>query len=181
MMMQIVHACGHVVPLEINGPWDARMKKKAALEKISCAICQSKGTGVSLSELKRINKEKAEAWGLLPLKGTEKQQSWANDVRVSLIEGLIENRIAPDAAIAAVVNERLDAAHWIKNKDDVVRTINFCVLLRKVKEIGFEPGSLCWDLAGAMGFGLPLPPKKRGPRKHDEPEEGEQACDEELD
>lgn len=162
MLMNIVHApCNHVHQHEVGGAWELRVKKIEEIESQPCPACASKGKGISLTELKRINKEKAEKWGLAPLVGTEKQASYGNDIRVQMMEGLLEEKIAPEPALVAVLNQHQEAKFWIEQKPLIGGSMGYLILLRRLKDIEIDRGDLVWSVATAMGFALPVPPKKR--------------------
>ncbi len=163
----VTYTCGHTDTVQIYGPGRDREWKLAREESKLCPECYKKHLD---EERARQNAEAAEAnqlAGLPQLEGTEKQIAWAESIRKSMIDHIIEYYISQitDEAKAEhpeeyelvmkafeAIKQHTDASWWIDNRvnDD---KIGLCRLMNAeieaIKKAEKEPPKAIIEAAKA--------------------------------
>lgn len=89
-------SCGHEGTVGIIGPMkDREWKKERAFSKL-CPECYEKHLKEQIEKENLEAEEKSKEWELPKLTGTEKQISWANTIRIQIVEN-IKNKAKDDS------------------------------------------------------------------------------------
>lgn len=114
----ITYRCGHTAEVQLYGKYEDREKKIAWYKTIDCPECRAKAQAAAL-----------EAKGYATLEGSEKQVSWANEIRAKKIADaemlaakVNKNKDLFDGAINEMKNET-SASWWIDRRNNTIMDI----------------------------------------------------------
>lgn len=116
------YACGHEGRVQIYGPGKDREWKAAREFSQLCRDCY-------IAEQQKIAQENAEALNLPLLNGTEKQVSWAMQLRNQFLTAYgketIPEQIAPamQYVVDHITHQQTDASWWIDRRDDMTHVL----------------------------------------------------------
>ena len=162
MRYNVTYACGHEGTVDIYGRSRDREWKLAREEEKLCPDCWKKQRD---EERAKQNAEAAEAnkeAGLPELEGTEKQIAWAESIRKSMIDHIIEYYVSqitdeakaehPVMKAFEAIKQHTDASWWIDNRvnDDKIglrRLIN--AEIEAIKKAEKEPPKAIIEAAKA--------------------------------
>ncbi len=118
----VTYKCGHSGTVDLIGKIKDRESKLSWYQNTaSCPDCYKK-------EIEKQNEQKNRSFDLPPLKGSEKQISWGNKIRLEMIEPILKGNEAQIRMIRsstkqdedtkkAVIDFFNQVIEWIKNQD----------------------------------------------------------------
>lgn len=172
----VTYTCGHTDTIQIYGPGRDRERKLANEESKLCPDCYKAKLEADRQKQNAEAAEANQAAGLPKLEGTEKQIAWAESIRKSMIDHIIEYYISQitDEAKAEhpeeyervmkgfeALKRHTDASWWIDNRinDDKIglrRLIN--AEIEAIKKAEKEPPAAIVEVAKAEATVYPEKP-----------------------